>query len=222
MPAFVCAAVPLPPPSACTFTLLPCSPPLLFSCLFFCGIYLCRLVIVRHNGKILYCQHFCAAWLGLASGLAWPGSVSVPLCLSPSLPISLSVGLVQFLVSFASLLCSALFRRLCQSQSCEAHLTNELCSCYPPLSPSRSSRSHTMAIKCVNFLADNRFYFWHGAWHNPKRLQPCGMYVKLRCVCVLPVCVYVCGMELFLLLLCVVRRGAAAAWETRLQLNNLK
>lgn len=59
------------------------------------------------------------------------------------------------------------------------------------------------------------------------------------CVCVLPVCVrlcvyvYLCGMELFLLLLCVVRRGAAnseaaaaaaaaAAWETRLQLINLK
>lgn len=171
-----------------------------------------------------YCIANIFVLLGLASGLAWPGSVSVPLCLSPSLPISLSLGLVQFLVSFASLLCSALFRRLCQSQSCEAHLTNELCSCYPPLSPSpsRSSRSHTIAIKCVNFLADNRFYFWHGAWHNPKRLQPCGMYVKLRCVCVLPVCVYVCGMELFLLLLCVVRRGAAAAWETRLQLNNLK
>lgn len=119
----------------------------------------------------------------MASGLAWPGSVSVPLCLSPSLPISLSLGLVQFLVSFASLLCSALFRRLCQSQSCEAHLTNELCSCYPPLSPSpsRSSRSHTIAIKCVNFLADNRFYFWHGAWHMAHKATLC---VCVACVCV--------------------------------------
>lgn len=144
----------------------------------------------------------CLAWLGLLR--AWPGllcsgSVSVPpISLSPSLPLCLlCVPLDLFNFLFLLLLfCSALFRRLCQSQSCEAHLTNELCSCFkllPPTFPlSLLSLAHTMAIKCVNFLADNRFYFWHGAWHNPKWLQPCGMYVKRLSVCVASVCAPVC------------------------------
>lgn len=139
----------------------------------------------------------------LASGLAWPALLWVCLCplsLTPSLPLCrLCFPLDLFNFLFLLLLfCSALFRRLCQSQSCEAHLTNELCSCFkllPPTAPSLPlslSLAHTMAIKCVNFLADNRFYFWHGAWHNPKWLQPCGMYVKRLSVCVCCQCVCVC------------------------------
>lgn len=79
------------------------------------------------------------AWL--ASGLAWPALLcSVPLCLSPLSLLCVPLDLFNFLFLLL-LFCSALFRRLCQSQSCEAHLTNELCSCFkllPPTAPSLS------------------------------------------------------------------------------------
>jgi len=52
------AAIRLGSSLSASFSYFFCSSLSLCTSLLWPDIYLCRLVIVRHNGKILYCQHF--------------------------------------------------------------------------------------------------------------------------------------------------------------------